>query len=97
MRAKSGKGSNKDVFLRKYGFHPNTGFVHFASLFALPLFALLFLIEKSECADFGFDFACLAREIPCKSKNLKSRDEARKMKIPILIKKSYATTYSLMP
>ena len=78
-------------FLRKYGFHPNTGFVHFASLFALPLFALLFLIEKSECADFSFDFACLARKIPCKSK----RDEARKMKIPILIKNHMQTLIPL--
>lgn len=62
---------------------------------SLPLFALLFLIEKSECADFSFDFACLARKIPCKSKNLKSRDDARKMKIPILIKNHMQTLIPL--
>lgn len=64
---------------------------------SLPLFALLSLIEKSECADFSFDLPALQEKFPANQKNLKSRDDARKMKIPILIKKSYATTYSLMP
>ncbi len=51
------------MFLREYGFHPNTGFVHFASLFAL-----LFLIEKSECADFSFDLPALQEKFPANQK-----------------------------